>query len=583
MRLLKKCFLFLLPFVFKQVNAQFIPGENARLNYTSVYFEEKIQPNTDKYQIVVALDSLEKKIIYNAESVWPVFKVENLDWGKNYYWRVNALVNNSKLVGKGNQHKFSIMRMSIKNADTTFLNIITNKGNSGGYLFFDDTHALYNREGKPVWTLPPVNGIEEKDIQVKKTRAFLFTEQGTITFLNEPDAFEIDYIGKVVWKSPLNYIYEGDTVSFHHDLKKLPSGNYMVLGNRKKKMLLPPVYDTLLFKNEAGISFENGKYYKECEMGLVLEFDKQGNLLWDWDAAKYVTIEDLNFKKASNNMPLYSTHLNAFSVSEDGKYVYAGFRDLSRIVMIEKKSKKVINTYGEKYPSGQAIFANNLFRAQHDATITKRNTILVLNNGDPRAKTASRAIEMGGQPEKNKTDVPLIWDFAFDFDTLSNGKSQRGGNITELPNGNFLICAGALNRVFEVTKDKKVVWDCFVMQKQKNDIPGPLPQYRTTWIKQLTECRFIADVPLSVKPLSNSIEIPVTIYNSGNVDDSYRIVVLSDDRQKITSQKTEIIGPGKSVQVKMFIPHTDMKSVNINIVSAKNEDVQRRKVVKVDK
>lgn len=556
------------------------PKENAALNYTNIYFEEDMVANASAYQLFIYTDSSLKKLLFSTESEFPAFWKNELNWGQTYYWKISAL-DKKKIIKDGMLRRFSIIRLPFKDCDTTFLNVITDNENAGGYIFFDDTRNLYNRKGIPVWTLPKINGIGEKEIMIKKTRCFNYTKDGTITFLNEPTGYEISMDGEVLWKTPSPFVYEGDTVSFHHDLKKLPDGTYMVLGNRKKVMPVPDGYDTQALMNDADVLKKNGKYFKECEIGMVLLFNYEGKLLWDWDAAKYITLEDLNYKKMPNNIPIYSSHINAFSVSEDGKWVYAGFRDLSRIVKINKATRQVVASYGEKYPSGDAKYGNQLFQAQHDAGITRRNSIFILNNKDPRSKGASEALEISESPAGNETDIKLLWNFSFDFDTLSNGKSQRGGNITELPNGNLLICAGALNRVFEVTRDKKVVWDVFAMQKKKETPASPLPQYRTFWTEKISFPAFLVSVPPGIKNDVNELNIPMTLYNSGNISDSYQIVILSEDRKVLYKSVSTEIAPGKKDFINIKLKKENYKSVILNISSTNKQSLRRKTVVKI--
>lgn len=163
-------------------------------------------------------------------------------------------------------------------------------------------------------------------------------------------------------------------------------------------------------------------------------------------------------------MPLFGTHANAFSENEEGTKVYIGFRDLSRIIKIDKQTKQVDLSYGERFPSGDGLYACHAFRKQHDASVTKHNSILLLNNDEKEVKRSS-VVEL--KDNVTGKDSAVIWKFNLDFDGPLNGKSVSGGNVMELPNSNVLVCAGVLNRVFEVSRTKEVVWDAFVQSKEK--------------------------------------------------------------------------------------------------------------------
>ena len=63
----------------------------------------------------------------------------------------------------------------------------------------------------------------------------------------------------------------------------------------------------------------------------------------------------------------------------------------------------------------------------------------------------SRVLEIDAKSKK------ILWEYAdeppFSF------YSYFGGGVDCLPNGNYLICETAKGQIFEVTRDKKVVWE----------------------------------------------------------------------------------------------------------------------------
>lgn len=140
------------------------------------------------------------------------------------------------------------------------------------------------------------------------------------------------------------------------------------------------------------------------------------------------------------------------------------------------------------------MYANGLFKNQHDANVTKHNSIYILNNNGSWGGGISSVIELKDNL-KSKKDTPWVWKFDLDFDTLSKGKTLNGGKVNELPNSNLLVCAGELNRIFEVTKNKEIVWDAFIYGKGKQDsVWVRMPQYRANWASQLNQFHFIPDI-----------------------------------------------------------------------------------------
>ena len=106
----------------------------------------------------------------------------------------------------------------------------------------------------------------------------------------------------------------------------------------------------------------NGKWYQRTQINVMLEFDKNGKLIWFWDSGKHITDEEFNFKKTPNGIPNFATHANAFAISADQKIIYIGYRDMSRIMKIDKRSGTVIKAYGEPYSGTTSKFVDVNFR-----------------------------------------------------------------------------------------------------------------------------------------------------------------------------------------------------------------------------
>ena len=409
---------------------------------------------------------------------------------------------------------------------------------AGGILFVDYARSAFDRDGRIVWTLPSIPGIVDSVTQVRDLK---MTVDHTITFLTPQNAVEIDLDANVLWKAPNPFTLKNELITYHHDLKKTRRGTYIVLGKRKVTRRLPGKYTAKDLDKEYEAEMIKGKAYRKTQMDVVLEFDKAGNLIWFWDANDYITDEDLAFKRdPSDSSHLFSTHANAFSEDAEGKTIYLGFRDLSRIVKIDKKKKKVLKSYGEKFPSGEAKVANHLFRRQHDATITGRNSILILNNNeasDANVKRVSGIVEFS--ENITKTDSMPLRSFELDYGGNRDAWSSGGGNVTELPNGNILVCGGILNRLIEVNKNNEVVWEAHVVSRFKKDKRwSPFPQYRASWVPEIGTHHFIA----RLEKTETDDEVNLVITNTGSAEDFYTIEVLKADKTvlKITSSAIKI-------------------------------------------
>jgi hypothetical protein len=530
--------------------AEVVPTENSILPYTTVYFEEDLQPGAKLYELLLYADSSQGAsgfLTVTRSGDLPAFWIPGLAWATEYRWRLTAYDKEHNILYE-RMHMFATAAVSkgYNNAGEVRVEIKKNEPakHAGGLVLVDYARAMYDRNGTAVWTLPDIPGYVDANSQIRDMK---FTSDHTITFLTDKAPLEIDPDAKVLWKGPFPFVFKKDTIIYHHELRKTKRGTYMVLGTRKVKRRLPGSYTPADLRNEPEISLEDGKAYKKTQITVLLEFNRNGDLIWFWDANDYIADADLGFKKYPNGSHTMASHCNAFSENEKGTKIYMGFRDLSRIIRIDKASKKVELSYGEKYPSGEARLANHLFRKQHDATITAHNSILIFNNNDPAqspgGRVSSGILELRDQPAKN--DSVLLWSFDLDFDTLKNDWSSGGGNVVEMPNTNLLLCGGVLNRVFEVTRGKEVVWDAFVMCKPEG-APAwrSFPQYRCNWTEKLGMSHFMARLHQGTAPEKTNL----TITNTGNTEDVYLVEVLNENNKRVSVKRTDLVHPGESVE-----------------------------------
>jgi hypothetical protein len=90
---------------------------------------------------------------------------------------------------------------------------------------------------------------------------------------------------------------------------------------------------------------------------------------------------------------------------------------------------------------------------QHAPTMLSNGRILIFDNG--RYRGWSRVIEI------DPVTLKIIWEYRADgFYTLSQGYVQR------LPNANTLVTESECGRAFEITPEKRIVWEYYHPEKQ---------------------------------------------------------------------------------------------------------------------
>jgi len=536
---------------FGNLRADVVPKNKSTVHYNIVYFEENFDEAASFYELHVFADSLsviKDSAIFTSKEKFPAFKNVKLEWGKNYFWRVKRTNKKDKFLSSSELHKFKIVpRINSPYFDDFKIDVLTNKygKHAGGFLLFDNLKGIFDRDGNARWLMPQIEGYTDASSEIRDLK---FTEDNTLTFLSNNRPLEIDLNGNLLWSLPNPFVFEKDTILFHHDFKKTNHGTYLLLGNKA-------VYRKIL--NDFNRDYKNmqreffvfdGEMFAKTEVAFVVEVTPKGDVIWFWDGNEYLSNEDLNFKKGPDGFPNMQTQSNAIGINYDNTKIYVGFRDLSRIIKIDKLSKKVEISYGQKYPSGEAKFGDKLFKQQHDAKPTNNNSILIFNNNGPKGEIGTSSILELRDNIVDKDSV-VIWQFDLDFDTLTKGRSGSGGNVCELPNRNILLCAGQLNRVFEVTRNREIVWDAFTYGLSKADGTWQtLQNYRTSWVKDLKMDQvLVKNVSVSLTK-NNSYAISILICNTQAFADSYLIEVHGNSALKL--RPTESIAPNNLVQYK---------------------------------
>jgi hypothetical protein len=241
---------------------------------------------------------------------------------------------------------------------------------------------------------------------------------------NGGQLIEVDWNGNTVWEyvDPLH----------SHCFAEMPNGNLMIAVWRE----VPDEIARNVQGGQAGTELK-GVMWGEA----IQEIDKQTKeVLWEWNSFDHLDpeIDILG--------PLHPrdrwTNLNAITVMPDGNLLVS-FRCINTIVIIDRASGDIIWRWGPGQIAGQ-----------HNPTIVESGNILLFDNGAHRAYTTidfSRVIEVN--PKTNEIEWEYKEDPPFDFNSFICSGAQR------LPNGNTLICESTKGRIFEVTRDREMVWE----------------------------------------------------------------------------------------------------------------------------
>lgn len=494
--------------LFSEAFAQVLPKDNEILNYNQIMFDCNPTKNATLYKFILSEDNygLEKEI-FPEKKTQIIFDstqatlIKNLKFGKAYKWKVESFDNN-KLIETSAIHTFSLMYNDY-GSEQKFNLIQTYNDKTkyqDGIIWCDLYHCAIDRLGSVVWQFPLINKGLEKGRALRDLHMY---PNGNLTFITDTNIYYISKDLEVLWslKDDTSKV-KPHMANYHHSYKRLNNGNFIVL-RAKSYFFKPENNDTT-----KAVRFDDD---------FVVEYNTKGEEVWRWVTSEHFDLTLIKELAKIKKTTSVSIHLNSLSIDETGKYVYLGFRDLSRVLKIEKKTKKIVAQYGEKLtPFDSLICETHLFRRQHDVRILPNNELTLFNNNEIGPQNISSALRLKIPENKHDTLKP-IWEFKLDFDTLTNGKAARLGSVELLANGNYLICTGENGRILEVTSQKIPVWDFRMYEKiTLKDRFIKFPQYKIAMNSSLFPYYFT---------YTNNNNI-LKINNEGTEADNYTIEII---------------------------------------------------------
>jgi hypothetical protein len=513
-------------------------------------FEHPAVNGAAYYQITIYevkdKDSSLVLMIKDSNTVTPV---KQLQFGKSYQWNYTAFRGKSKQIYKSASYKFSIAELP---ADKRVrVNRNDSAAHNGGLITYDYHGLIVERNGNPVWFLPvgPKNEYTPED----KVRDIRITNASTCTFITQRNAFEITYDGRILWRAPQVFSGSKDNIeTLHHGVERMKNGHLLTAGNHTVRIPVPG--DTATAKGE---------------FGVIAEYDRMGKLVWKWDLYEHLNPADYRFVNTGANQWIVATHLNAFTLAENDTVVYAGFRDLDRVMKINRNNGQVLASWGKKLKSGEAHSGDNFFHAQHDATVLRDGNIAVFNN-DSISKSGVVSSIVIFTPAKPGEESKLIWKFDCNFDNANDGRSEKCGNVDEQPNGNLLVNFGTLNRCIEISRDKVIVWDAFSESyDHQNKKWMPAGQYRSHWASSLYPCYYGADI-INVK--RNGFDVRVC--NEGSEADSYVVQYKTAKGNWTEAGNYNAVQPGATVICPVNSNKKDPVT-EVRVISGNNQEFVR--------
>jgi hypothetical protein len=184
----------------------------------------------------------------------------------------------------------------------------------------------------------------------------------------------------------------------------------------------------------------------------IVVVNKNKEKVWEWELTEHITPSAFTHNSFAHLSDW--SHINSIQYIENDLQTQkpaflVSARHIDTIFLIDAESGDVTWTS----PPG-------MFAMQHDATYLSTGTILAYDNGLNRitnpSSLFSRVVEV--DPRTNKT----VWEFRGVKDSLLaqvQMSSSIMGGAQRLYNGNTLVTSSAGGRIFEVTPEKKIIWE----------------------------------------------------------------------------------------------------------------------------
>ena len=194
---------------------------------------------------------------------------------------------------------------------------------------------------------------------------------------------------------------------------------------------------------------------------VIQEFDRDDNLILNWDAMDYLSIDD--YPNINTTLPnITFMHGNSIEVDSDNNLLLSN-RVSNEVLKINRVTGDIIWIMGG--PLNEFLFVDdplNGFNKQHDVRRIANGNITLFDNGTQHSPMLSRAVEYDID-ENNKT-ARLVWEYTHpdSIVAMSMGSVQRLPNNNTLINWGFFFETNILNAgtfIMEVDYDKNIVFE----------------------------------------------------------------------------------------------------------------------------
>ncbi len=322
---------------------------------------------------------------------------------------------------------------------------------------------------------------------------------------------EYNWNDSLVWSMD----YSTSTYMQHHDIKKLPNGNIIMLVVEKKMIseVLAAGFDTSNFQPDVR---QKGFILPDAVIEIQPTYPTGGTVVWQWHVWDHLI---QNRDATKNNygvpsahpelidvlgdhkvLPLFWNHMNSIDYNPALNQIALSVRGNSEVWIIDhstttaqaashaggahNKGGDLLYRWGNPICYGAGTASSGKYFQQHDVEWIKTGCpgagdLLCFNNGVSRNYSSIDQITTPVDGSGNYSYVTgsayaptnLTWTYQASPPTSMYATDISGAQ--RLPNGNTIICSGPTGTLYEVTAAGQVAWK--YIDPVTNT--GPLHQY----------------------------------------------------------------------------------------------------------
>lgn len=317
---------------------------------------------------------------------------------------------------------------------------------------------------------------------------------------------EYDWDDNLVWELD----FSTETYMQHHDIRRLPNGNILMLVIEKK------TYDECI-----AAGFDASKFQPEiASKGMMLPdyiveikptYPKGGTVVWEWHTWDHL-IQDFSSSKANygnpklhpelidcdgdgRNLPAFWNHMNSIDYNPEFDQIAVSVRGNSEVWIIDHstttaeakshsggkrgKGGDLLYRWGNPACYGAGTKTEQRYFEQHDVEWVKpgypgAGNMTCFNNGLGRGNYSTvdeftPAVDASGNYSMvaGTAVAPANYTWTYKGTTAAPMYSENISGAYRLPNGNTIICSGTIGRFLEVTTAGEIVWE-YICPVQQN-------------------------------------------------------------------------------------------------------------------